>query len=116
MFNHCKHIQQMFRTPILIFILFLAGVTPTIGQRSIQAYPLPEPITIDGMHEPGRWEGADSAINFFQMEPVPGDEASEPTVCYIGYDSENLYISVNLYQEADVLAKVQEPGCALQRG
>ena len=40
------------------------------------------------------------------MEPNPGDPGSEPTVCYIGFDDEFVYISVNLYQESKVLAKV----------
>ncbi|MCK4749911.1 MAG: carbohydrate binding family 9 domain-containing protein, partial [Bacteroidales bacterium] len=63
------------------------------------------PITIDGIHEPAIWTGADSAISFIQMVPVPGETASEPTVCYIGYHEDHIYLSVNLYQEARVLAK-----------
>ena len=98
--------KQKFRTSILLLILSNAVVGPAIGQRSIQAFPLEEPITVDGIHEPEQWEGADSAITFYQMEPVPGDQASEPTVCFIGYDNENIYISVILYQDAVVLAKV----------
>ncbi|MFH0755697.1 MAG: DUF5916 domain-containing protein [Bacteroidota bacterium] len=76
------------------------------GQRSIQAARLDHPIVIDGVHEAGSWSGADSATGFFQMEPVPGAAASEYTTCYVGFDQENIYISVNLYQETEVLAKV----------
>ena len=92
---------------ILSTLLLFAslGNVAVFGQRTIQAFSLGEPITIDGIHEPGIWEGADSAIRFFQMVPIPGDLASEPTVCYIGYDDEHIYISVNLYQESEVLAK-----------
>ncbi|MCK5137021.1 MAG: carbohydrate binding family 9 domain-containing protein [Bacteroidales bacterium] len=91
---------------MVLFLLSLsAGITLVAGQKAIQAFPLEHPITIDGIHEPGRWEGADSAISFIQMEPAPGDLASEPTVCYIGYDSDYIYVSVNLYQDANVLAK-----------
>lgn len=86
-------------------LLFIIGLTPIHGQRSIQAHQLSAPITIDGIHEPDHWEEADSAVGFIQMIPSPGELASESTVCYIGYDHENIYISVNLYQDMDVVAK-----------
>ncbi len=90
------------------FILVLLVLCPftLVGQRSHQATRLDHPIVIDGVHEPGIWIGADSATGFFQMEPLPGDPASEHTACYVGFDQEKIYISVNLYQEKEVLAKV----------
>ena len=42
--------------------------------------------------------------------------ASEPTVCYIGFDNENLYISVISTRKLEVLAKVHEQGCTYQGG
>ncbi len=95
----------MLRTVGLLLLSQFVWIAPVAGQKAIQAFPLEHPITVDGIHEPGRWEGADSAISFIQMEPVPGDLASESTVCYIGYDSDYIYISVNLYQDSRVLAK-----------
>lgn len=61
---------------------------------------------MDGIHEPGLWTGADSATGFFQMAPMPGEPATATTVAYIGYDREYIYVSVNLYQDTEVLAKV----------
>ncbi len=95
---------MVFKACLWLLFMFV-GITLAHGQRSIQAFQLLSPINIDGYHEPEKWVGADSATDFFQMEPTPGDAASQPTVTYIGYDTENLYISVNLYQEANVLAK-----------
>lgn len=88
------------------FLLFLTSVISIYGQRSIIAYRITEPITVDGIHEPAKWEGADSAIAFLQMAPAPGEMASEPTVCYVGFDDTHIYVSVNLYQKTRVLAKV----------
>ncbi|TFH22395.1 MAG: hypothetical protein E4H10_13835, partial [Bacteroidia bacterium] len=90
----------------LIFLVLACWYVPASAQRSIRAFPLIAPITIDGIHEPELWVGADSATGFFQMAPRPGDEATAPTVAYIGYDDEYIYVSVNLYQETDVQAKV----------
>lgn len=89
---------------LLLFALLILPITLK-GQRNISAFSLSSPITIDGKHEPALWAGADSAVGFTQMEPSAGAVASEPTVCYIGFDEDNIYISVNLYQESEVLAK-----------
>lgn len=88
-------------------LLLLCMVLPhgLLGQRTTKAFRLNSPITIDGRHEAELWVGADSALGFFQMEPSSGDPATEPTVCYIGYDNDNVYLSVNLYQDTEVLAK-----------
>ena len=77
-----------------------------VGQRSLRAFRMEAPITVDGIHEPDLWVGADSAIGFIQMEPSPGDPASEKTVCYMGYDDQQIYLSVVLYQDTKVVAKV----------
>jgi len=86
-------------------LLIFLGLVELNGQRSIQAHQLSAPITIDGIHEPDQWKGADSAVAFIQMIPSPGEPASEQTVCFIGFDRENLYISANLYQNTEVVAK-----------
>jgi hypothetical protein len=76
------------------------------AQRSITAFPLNAPITPDGIHEPEIWSGADSATGFVQMEPGPGEAATQRTVVYIGYDDTYVYVSVKLYQETAMVAKV----------
>lgn len=75
------------------------------AQRAISAFRLGSPLTIDGHHEAEHWIGADSATGFFQMEPSSGAAASEPTICYIGYDDNMVYISVKLFQKTEVIAK-----------
>ena len=90
-----------------VILLLIAIILPfsLMGQRTITAFRLGSPLTIDGQHEPELWIGADSAAGFFQMEPSRGEAASEPTICYIGFDDNNVYISVKLFQESEVVAK-----------
>ena len=99
-------IWNMNRCCLLLLALSVMTSASLTGQRSIRAHRLADPIVIDGVHEPGKWMGADSATGFIQMEPVLGESSTEPTVCYMGFDHENIYLSVNLYQDANVLAKV----------
>ena len=87
----------------LFIIIGMCG--ETMAQRSIEAYPLESAITIDGVHEENRWSGANTGTGFVQMAPFPGEACSQRTVTYIGYDSTNIYLSVLLYQETEVLAK-----------
>ena len=91
--------------PIIPVLLILPSFVLK-GQRSINAFRMQDPIVVDGIHEPENWAGADSAVEFIQMEPEPGDTSTVLTVCYIGYDDENIYLSANLYQNTEVLAKV----------
>jgi len=79
----------------ILFLLLALLILPLAlsAQKSITAFRLNSPPIIDGIHEPALWAGADSAKNFTQMEPFAGAAASEPTVCYIGFDEENIYIS-----------------------
>lgn len=75
-----------------------------------QIHPIPiafytSSLSIDGWHEAAAWTDADSASGFFQIEPSSGDPASQPTICYIAYDNDNIYLSVNLYQDTEVLAR-----------
>ena len=95
----------MGRTLFLVLFILTAVSAELMGQRSISAFPLKSAITVDGLHEADLWIGADSATGFFQMAPFPGELSSQKSVAYFGFDSAYLYISVNLYQESEVLAR-----------
>lgn len=96
----------MRQNAFLILFLLACWHIPASAQRSITAFPLSAPLKVDGIHEPGLWVGADSASGFFQMAPRPGEVATAATVAYIGFDGEYVFVSVNFYQETEVLAKV----------
>jgi Domain of unknown function (DUF5916) len=95
----------MIRNFSLLLLLFGGSWGQVFAQRTLRAFPMESAIAIDGVFEADRWTGADSATQFIQMDPVPGQAASCPTVVYMGFDSEYIYLSVKLYQETEVLAK-----------
>ena len=90
------------RLVILFLILPLSG----FSQKILQAFSLPEPLNIDGIHEPDKWTGADTASGFIQMEPASGEPGTYKSVVYTGFDDTYVYVSAILYQDYDVIAKV----------
>lgn len=89
---------------IIIFALLLEY---SYAQKHMKAFPLGTSPEIDGIFEPEKWIGADSATQFVQMEPLPGEQASEKTICYFGYDKENIYATFLCYQTSPIIAKNQ---------
>jgi len=92
---------------LIIITLFSLVFFEAKAQKSIQSAQLNSPPIIDGSFEPAVWIDADSATQFIQMEPQPGDPASEKTVVYFGYDDENVYAVFKCYQSTPVIAKNQ---------
>lgn len=77
------------------------------AQKTIKSFTIGVPPEIDGIFEPEKWIGADSATQFIQMEPLPGAQASEKTICYFGFDKENIYVTFLCFQASPVIAKNQ---------
>jgi hypothetical protein len=77
------------------------------AQKTIHAFALTITPNIDGVFEPEVWSGADSAFDFIQMEPKPGEPATEPTSVWFGYDDKNIYAVFKCYQRSPVVAKNQ---------
>lgn len=89
-------------------ILFLFLVAPDLSaQKTFQALQLKTALQIDGIFEKEVWSGADSATAFIQMEPKPGDPATEPTSAWFGYDDKNVYAVFKCYQLTPFVAKNQ---------
>ena len=59
--------------------------------------PFANPPDIDGRLDDPFWENAAVLDNFTQYEPVEGNEPTEKTVAYMGYDANNLYIAVRCF-------------------
>ena len=87
---------------VIIMITFT-----TVAQKNINAIFLESPITIDGVYESEVWNNKQVASGFFQMEPHPGEPATEKTEVNIGYNSENIYVSFRCFQSTPVIAKNQ---------
>jgi hypothetical protein len=92
----------------LFFSLLLIAVSNfVVAQKNLTISELDSPINIDGVFEPERWEKADTATNFVQMEPRTGEAASEKTVAYFGWHEDKVYAVFNCFQTTPVVAKNQ---------
>jgi hypothetical protein len=88
--------------------LILSLVTVELfAQKTIHASALMTAPNIDGIFETEVWYGADSAFDFIQMEPKPGESATESTSAWFGYDDKNIYVVFKCYQRSPVIAKNQ---------
>jgi hypothetical protein len=72
--------------------------------HQIQAFRVDSPPTIDGRLSEAAWTRADSATGFQQTRPSPGAPASKPTVAYVLYDSEHLYVGARMHDAPDSIA------------
>lgn len=88
----------------LIMIIFAFDLS---AQKTIRPVLLSTPPVIDGRFDAGAWAGADSAFSFIQMEPRPGEPATEATSAWVGYDDKNIYAVFKCYQRTPVIAKNQ---------
>jgi hypothetical protein len=91
-------------TTVLFMGLFASDLS---AQKTIRAFALKSAPVIDGIFENELWTGADSASSFIQMEPKPGESATEPTSAWFGYDDKNIYAVLKCYQRTPVIAKNQ---------
>ena len=72
--------------------LFLILFAPDLSaQKTFHALQLKTALQIDGIFEKEVWSAADSVSAFIQMEPKPGEPATEPTSAWFGYDDKNVY-------------------------
>ena len=65
--------------------------------RSIAAYPVQHPITVDGHLDESEWRDAPAAADFVQSEPHTGSPGTEKTEVRVLFDSEKLYIGAYLH-------------------
>ena len=77
------------------------------AQKTIRAFALKTALSIDGKFDTEAWSGADSVTSFIQMEPRPGEPATEPTSAWFGYDNHNIYAVFKCYQRTPLIAKNQ---------
>jgi len=86
--------------PLLLIILFTLGYNNLFGQqepKQIQAFRTENHIKIDGELSEPDWANAQSANDFIQLEPYPGEPASQPTDVRLLYDDAALYVGAMMY-------------------
>lgn len=99
-----KHVLKSSLKIVVLFIVFL-NVNHSFAQKSISSHQVKSAPVIDGIFDSNSWEGADSATNFTQLEPIKGSPSSEKTIVYVGFDSLNVYIFFKCYQSTPVMGK-----------
>jgi len=92
----------------LLFLIFIS--LPGFSQKTIRAVFVDEPPVIDGIIAPGEWSTADSAINFIQMEPRKGMPATEPTMAFLLFDAQFIYVAMICYHHdpSEIVARIQQ--------
>ena len=97
--------MKTFTCLFIVFSFFLSFSVK--AQKSVSASFLSVSPEIDGIFEPEIWEGISPATHFIQMEPYPGNAASEKTEVFSGYTETGLYFVFKCYQQTPVVAKNQ---------
>ena len=71
------------------------------GRVTLRAWPLAEPVTVDGVLDDPVYDEVPAAEGFLQQEPLEGAPVSEPTRVWVFYDRDSLYVSADLQQRRD---------------
>ena len=77
------------------------------NKRKIQAQRIATEFKLDGVLNEPFWNTTEKAIDYSQLEPTPGDPASEQTEAMIVYDDQAIYIGAILYEESPTLVAKQ---------
>lgn len=73
------------------------------GRVTLRAWPLAEPVTVDGVLDDPAYDEVPAAGGFVQQEPVEGAPVSEPTRVWVFYDADSLYVSADLEQQGPAI-------------
>jgi len=97
------------RLAILYIVILFLILLPSrlLAQKEIKAIILSNGLKIDGEFEPSLWENVEPAMDFFQMEPHPGEPATEKSEVYIGYNDKSIFFSIKCFQSSPIIAKNQ---------
>lgn len=87
-----------------VMCLIVAYVSESIAQEkdekvvhAVKIEPTEAP-KIDGKLDDECWKKADKATDFIQFEPTLGEKPKEPTIVYLLYDKEKLYVGFECFK------------------
>ncbi|MEN8224439.1 MAG: DUF5916 domain-containing protein [Bacteroidota bacterium] len=93
---------------LLLFCIVIIVSLQSYAQKTIQAYRISSKPVIDGIIDSVYLASPDSAVDFIQLEPDKGMEASQETVVYLAYDDLNIYVACKCYQHPDdIVSNIQ---------
>jgi hypothetical protein len=67
------------------------------GRATIRAVRITEPRRVDGVLDEPHYERVPSMTGFIQIDPTPGELASEQTEIWVSFDDDNFYVSARMH-------------------
>lgn len=80
----------------LVAMLMAAESRAQIERKTTSAKRIHSEMKIDGVLDEEAWQGAEVATGFIQIDPVPGDPASQKTEVRVLYDDDGIYVGAYL--------------------
>ena len=85
-------------------LLFSNGAAPEYNNqnhpsKSFHAYRIDDKINLDGRLTEKIWQN-EGVSDFTQRDPIEGNEPSQKTKVWVGYDDEAIYVAAKLYDSA----------------
>lgn len=86
---------------ILLIVLLFSGAygndqAPVPAAKTMQAVRLTDKVTIDGLLDEPDWKRP-GCSEFIQLDPNEGQNPSETTEVWVGFDENNLYVAARLH-------------------
>jgi len=84
-------------TCFLFFILFPAAIIIAQEKKSVEAYYIESPLTIDGILDETAYTNALPAKDFVQLQPYNGKPSFQESEVYFFYDQSAVYVGAMLF-------------------
>lgn len=89
------------RYPFLLSILLIATVNiKAQTKKSVEAFFIDHPLTIDAQLDEAVYEKVNPAKDFVQLQPYNGKPSMQPTEVYFFYDQKAVYVGAMLYDNS----------------
>jgi hypothetical protein len=67
------------------------------GRATVRAVRVSEPLRIDGVLDESHYERVPAMSGFIQIDPKPGEAATEQTDVWLSFDDDNVYVSARMH-------------------
>jgi hypothetical protein len=67
------------------------------GRATVRAVRVQQPLRIDGALDESHYREVPAMSGFIQIEPRPGEGATEDTDVWVSFDRDNVYVSARLW-------------------
>ncbi len=71
------------------------------SKKTVEAFHISEPLTIDASLSENCYSNAKPATDFIQIQPINGNPAYEKSEVYFFYDNNSIYVGAMLYDRKD---------------